>query len=81
MLIVITIVTVTVIVTTIIIDAIMILVQRKKEDVIVKVFAMAVTVRIAVGIMTIIVAVSLEKQAGIRFSGPAFLHIVDHIIF
>lgn len=41
-----------------IIDAIMILVQRKKEDVIVKVFAMAVTVLIAIGIMTIIVAVS-----------------------
>ncbi len=52
---------------------------RKKEDAIVKVFAMAVTVPIVSGIITTIVAVN-QKQAGIRFTGPAFLHRVGCII-
>ena len=40
---------------------------------------MAVTVPIIRGITTTIVAVN-QKQAGIRFTGPAFLHRVGCII-
>lgn len=52
---------------------------RKKEDAIVKAFAMAATVLIVSGIITTIVAVN-QKKAGIRFSGPAFLHRAGCII-
>lgn len=51
-------ITIATVIGTIIIDATTILALRKKEDAIVKVFAMAVTVRIVSGIITTIVAVN-----------------------
>jgi hypothetical protein len=56
-------ITIATVIGTIIIDATTILVLRKKEDAIVKVFAMAVTVRIVSGIITTIVAVN-QKAGG-----------------
>jgi hypothetical protein len=54
-------ITIATVIATIIIDATTILVLRKKEDAIVKVFAMDVTVRIASGIIKTIVAVNKKK--------------------
>lgn len=56
-------ITIATVIGTIIIDATTILVLRKKEDAIVKVFAMAVTVRIVSGTITKIVAVN-QKAGG-----------------
>jgi hypothetical protein len=57
-------ITIATVIATIIIDATtLILVLRKKEDAIVKVFAMAVTVPIVSGITTTIVAVN-QKAGG-----------------
>ena len=56
-------ITIAAVIGTIIIDATTILALRKKEDAIVKVFAMAVTVRIVSGIITTIVAVN-QKTGG-----------------
>jgi hypothetical protein len=59
----ITVITIAIVIVTIIIDATTILVLRKKEDAIVKVFAMAVTVQKVSGIITTIVAVN-HKTGG-----------------
>lgn len=56
-------ITIATVIGTIIIDATTILALRKKEDAIVKVFAMAVTVRIVSGIITTIVVVN-QKAGG-----------------
>jgi heme A synthase len=54
-------ITIATVIVTIIIDATTILVLRKKENAIARVFAMAVTVQIVNGIITTIVAVNHNK--------------------